>query len=395
MKIADYVNDKRILIWGYGREGKSMERFLKEKASAKTLTVFEGKQEDINEQAYDLIIKSPGIVPVHYNERYTSMTELFLKEFAGQTIGITGTKGKSTTASLLYHVLSRELPQKALMMGNMGLPCLDYYDKIDENTVIVFEMSCHQLQFLTLSPHVAVFLNLFPEHLDHYGTMEAYTQAKMNITRWQEEKDHLFVGEQLGGLETKASKTVILNETPDEFDLLLKGVHNQFNARVVYTICTQLFDCDRESVKRQMSSFSGLRHRLEFAGTIEGVDYYDDSISTIPEASIEAVKSIPNAKTLLIGGMDRGIPYDVLVDFIRDHPEFHYVLMYDSGRRIFNALSGVPSCKYCSDLESAVAEAKRITKAGEACILSPAAASYGYFSNFEERGDVFQKLIRA
>ena len=394
MKIADCVNGKKILLWGYGREGKSMERFLKEKTSVKEVTVFEGKQDGFDEKEYDLIIKSPGIVPDHYNEAYTSMTELFLEEFADQTIGITGTKGKSTVTSLLYHVLSRELPQKVLLMGNIGLPCLDYYDEIDRDTVIVFEMSCHQLQFLSKSPHVAVFLNLFPEHLDHYGTMEAYTRAKMNITRWQTEKDYLFVGEQVSTIETKARKTVIPLAVPRSFALQLKGSHNQFNAQVVNTICTQLFGCDGEAVRKDMESFTALHHRLEYVGTVGGVDYYDDSISTIPEAAIEAARSIPNARTLLIGGMDRGIPYDILVEFIKNHPEYYYVLMYDSGRRLYEELSGLSSCRYCDDLEKAVAEAKKVTKPGEACILSPAAASYGFFANFEERGDVFQKLIR-
>ena len=394
MKIADYVKDKKILLWGYGREGKSMERFLKEKTSVKECVVYEGGQEGFQEDAYDLIIKSPGIVPDHYCSSFTSMTELFLREFADRTIGITGTKGKSTVSSLLYEVLSKELPQKVLLMGNMGLPCLDYYDDIDEDTVIVFEMSCHQLQYLSLSPHIAVFLNLFPEHLDHYGTMENYTLAKMNITRWQTEKDCLFVGEQLASIETRANKTVIPYEPPFAFTLNLKGEHNQFNAQVVYTISTQLFGCDPEQVKKHMSSFCSLHHRLELFATVDGVDYYDDSISTIPEAVIEAAKGIPNARTLLIGGMDRGIPYDILVDFIRSHPAYQYLFMYASGERIYQEVSDLPYCRYCVDLEGAVKTAKKITKAGEACILSPAAASYGYFANFEERGAVFQQLVK-
>ena len=366
MRIADYVYNKKILIWGYGKEGKSMHRFLSEKAQLRECTVYEGRQSGIDEAAYDLIIKSPGIVAERYNEKYTSMTELFLMEFSGQVIGITGTKGK--------------------------VPCLDCYDEIDEHTIIVFEMSCHQLQYLKISPHIAVFLNFYPEHLDHYGTVENYYLAKKKITSGQTEKDYLFVGEQLRELESRAVKQVIPYEAPDTYELQLPGKHNQFNARVVYTICTEIFGCDGERVRERMKGFSPLRHRLENIGTFDGIDYYDDSISTIPESTIEAIKSVSNAKTILIGGMDRGISYVGLIDFIRKHPEYHYIFMYASGKRIYEELSDEASCRYCEDLQQAVANAKKITKAGEACILSPAAASYGYFKNFEERGDVFRQM---
>ncbi|MCR5221208.1 MAG: UDP-N-acetylmuramoyl-L-alanine--D-glutamate ligase [bacterium] len=395
MKITEVVKDKRILLWGYGREGKAMERFLKNKASVRGCTVYEGGQDGIDTEAYDFIIKSPGIVADARGSSYTSMTELFLGEFAKQTIGVTGTKGKSTVTSLLYEVLFHELKRKVLLVGNMGLPCLNYYDEIDEDTVILFEMSCHQLQYLTCSPHVAVFLNLFPEHLDHYGTMEKYTEAKMNITKWQEEDDFLFVGEQLRGVESRAKKVVIPQEVPRKFELRLKGKHNQFNAQVVYTISTELFGCDGERVRKIMSGFSTLRHRLECVGTFDGIEYYDDSIATIPEATIQAAGSVPNAKTLLIGGMDRNIPYDVLEEFIGAHPGYNYILMYASGKRIYGELADVSSCHYCEDLKEAVELAKKITKRGEACILSPAAASYGYFADFQERGDVFRELVKS
>jgi UDP-N-acetylmuramoylalanine--D-glutamate ligase len=133
---------------------------------------------------------------------------------------------------------------------------------------------------------------------------------------------------------------------------------------------------------------------MQFAGNVNGVDYYDDSISTIPEAAIAAIRSIENAGTILLGGMDRNIDYDILIDFIREHGQYSYILMYKSGDRIYRELGDLPYCYYREDLQGAVELAKEITPAGKACILSPAAASYGYFKNFEERGDVFQKLIQ-
>ena len=395
MKITEILQDKRILLWGYGLEGKSTEKFIHKYCRVKELTVFQGKREDIDEEAYDCIIKSPGIVAENLSDKYTSMTELFLTEFRGQVIGITGTKGKSTTSSLMYTVLAGCTNRPALLVGNIGLPALDYYGEITDDTIIVFEMSCHQLAHTRISPHVALFLNLYEEHLDYYGTMDKYFRAKANITVHQTSGDYFFAGNNVPPIETAAAKTVISGDDPLHFDMKLRGDHNQFNARFVYAVSTQLYGCDPAMVRRTIAEFEGLRHRMQFAGNIGGVDYYDDSISTIPEAAIAAIRSIPNAGTILLGGMDRNIDYDILIDFIRNNNQYNYVLMYKSGARIYAEVEDLSCCRYCEDLESAVRLARRITPAGKACILSPAAASYGYFRNFEERGDVFQQLIRA
>ena len=394
MKITDILNDKRVLLWGYGLEGRSMEKFIKNYCSVKELTVFEGKREEIDEDAYDCIIKSPGIVAWDLSDKFTSMTDLFLGQFSGQVIGVTGTKGKSTTSSLIYTVLSKCADRPALLVGNIGFPALDYYGEITDDTVIVFEMSCHQLAHAKISPHVAVFLNLYEEHLDYYGTMDKYFLAKANITLHQKPGDYLYVGNNVPPIETAAEKTVISYDDPMRFDMGLKGDHNQFNARFAYTISTQLFGCDPEEVRGAIAEFTGLRHRMQFAGNVNGVDYYDDSISTIPEAAIAAIKSIPNSRTILLGGMDRNIDYSLLTEFIRSHGEYNYILMYKSGERVFKDVSDLPCCHYREDLRGAVELARELTPAGSAVILSPAAASYGYFKNFEERGDVFQQMIR-
>ena len=395
MKITEILKGKRILIWGYGLEGKSTEKFINKYCDVSELGVFQGKREEIDEDAYDYIIKSPGIVAWDLSDKFTSMTDLFLSEFSGQVIGITGTKGKSTTSSLLYTVLSGCTDRPTLLVGNIGLPALDYYGSITDDTIIVFEMSCHQLAHAKISPHIAVFLNLYEEHLDYYQTMDRYFRAKANITAHQKPGDFLFVGDNVPPLETAADVTVISYDDPMHFDMKLKGEHNQFNARFVYTISTRLFGCDPDRVREALKEFAGLRHRMQFVGNTDGVDYYDDSISTIPEAAIAAIRSIPNACTILLGGMDRNIDYDILIDFIRANNQYNYILMYKSGARIYEEVKDLPCCQYREDLKGAVELAREITPAGKACILSPAAASYGYFKNFEERGDVFQQLVRA
>lgn len=399
MSVVERFAGKRILIWGYGREGKSTENFLNRCCKPASVEVFEGKREDIVEDNYDYIFKSPGIVMEEDNPKYTSQTQIFMEEYGRQTIGITGTKGKSTTSSLLYTVLNSCSGHETLLMGNIGLPCLDYFDHISEDTIIVFELSCHQLAHLTVSPHIAIFLNLYEDHLDYYGTMDKYYAAKTHISTNQGVEDYLYMGDNVPAFDTKAVKTVISPDKTGEYDLSIEGKHNQFNAEFVYKIATDIYGCEGGAVRTALKSFTGLAHRLQKVAVVDEVDYYDDSISTIPQATISAATSLKNAKTLLIGGMDRGIDYTVLEEFIPAHDEFIYICMYESGKRIYDALreKGVSNdypLYYAENLEEAVAKAKEVTPKGCACVLSPAAASYGYFKNFEERGDVFAALVR-
>ena len=186
---------------------------------------------------------------------------------------------------------------------------------------------------------------------------------------------------------------MISSKEDHAYELSIEGDHNRYNAEFVYRIAVERYGCDPQKVKEALKSFKGLAHRLEHIATIDGVEYYDDSISTIPQATISAATSLKHAKTLLIGGMDRGIDYSILERFIGSNRQYNYILMYESGKRILENVSEHENVFYEKDLKAAVELAKKITKKGEACILSPAAASYGYFKNFEERGDEFKRLV--
>ncbi len=393
MSIIDKINGKRILIWGYGREGQSTEQFLKRCCKPANVEIFEGKRDGFNEDDYDWIVKSPGIVYHEANLKYLSQTEIFLEEYRDRVIGITGTKGKSTTSSMLYSVLKECSGKKVIILGNIGQPCLDYFEEVDEDTLVVFEMSCHQLAHTEVSPHIALFLNFYEEHLDYYVTVDRYFKAKSNIARYQTEGDYFFVGDNVPAIETKAQTIFMKRQEEQLFELSVLGEHNIYNAQFVHYIAVKLLGCDEKRVLESMRVFKGLPHRLEHIGDVDGVAFYDDSISTIPEATISAVKSIPEVQTVLIGGMDRGINYDVLIRFIQENSQYQYICMYDSGKRIYDAVGDCFQCRYVPDLELAVEEAKRITNEGRACVLSPAAASYGYFKNFEERGDIYKKYV--
>lgn len=395
MGIVEELRGRRILIWGYGREGKSTEQFLKRECPDTEIAVFEGKREEIDEEKYDFIIKSPGIVMREDNPKYTSQTELFLKEFGSQVIGITGTKGKSTTSAMLYKVLSECSGRKVVLLGNIGIPCLDYFEEVEPDTVVVFEMSCHQLMHTRISPHIAVFLNLYEEHLDYYGTMESYFEAKSHITRFQTRDDIVYLGENVPYISTQAKRIVIPRKDIYRYQMHILGEHNQYNAEFVHEIAVDVYGCDEEAVRESLKEFEGLPHRLQFIGERDGVQYYDDSISTIPEAAISAADSIPKAQTFLIGGMDRGINYEILIRFIRERKDLKFICAYDSGKRIFDEVGACDHCFYRENLKAAVEYAKQITDSGRACVLSPAAASYGYFKNFEERGDAFKAYVFA
>lgn len=437
--LSNFTENKSICILGFGREGKSTYRLLSEYCSCKSVTICDlnpvdrklnklpesvaiitGEHYQDTLSDFDMVFKSPGIVlkktPSELDCIVTSETQVFFEFFHRQIIGITGTKGKSTVSSLIYHVL-RESGKDCLFAGNIGIPVFDIADDVKENTVIVCELSCHQLEYMTVSPHTAVMLNLYEEHLDHYGTMQKYSAAKKNIYLHQEKSDRLFINYNLLPVEAKATVYSVSNsERKADFfignsqltcnlgpvykipadDMKLLGVHNHYNAAIAYLVCN-MYDVGDDDFTKALCSFNPLAHRLEFVDEINGVRYYDDSISTACATAIEALKSVPSPGTILIGGMDRGIDYTELIEFLSDF-QVNIICMETSGKRIFEEIKlsdfdAPERVCYAEHLEDAVKLAAEITPTGKSCVLSPAAASYGIFKNFEERGDVFKKLV--
>lgn len=433
------IAGKHVLILGYGREGKSTLHRILQAGDAASVTISDqagASPEDPSVHVisgpsymdtmdhYDLVFKSPGIVlpkdPEEYRCRFTSQMEVFFTAYRKRIIGITGTKGKSTVTTLLYHIL-KESGRDVLLAGNIGIPAFDILDDIGPETTLVCELSCHQLEYIHVSPHLAVLLNIHEEHLDHYGTMERYVHSKQQIYLHQKPDDLLFCGmEVLPPAGTCASHVysvsdrfsnadVLLNGTRIRFengdyqipadDLYLLGHHNHLDIAFDYAICHTLGLSDQE-FDRALRTYHPLPHRLNLIGERDGVRYYDDSISTICDTAIQALKSVPSVGTILIGGMDRGIEYDELIRYLSMDQVPHIILMADTGRRIWDEIhQNYPDFRaperlvLVDTLEEAVKTAKELTSPGTACVLSPAAASYGIFKNFEERGDVFQKLV--
>lgn len=421
-------SNQRVLIWGFGLEGKSTYNFLKKYCEPSLIEIADDQPIDMNEvktlvtsevnfHDYDIIMKSPGIVIKDASfpmDKLSSQSQLFLEFYKQQVIGITGTKGKSTTSSLLYHVLKENM-DSVFLVGNIGVPCFDVVHELLLNSKVVFEISCHQLEYATVSPHIAVLLNLYEEHIDHYGTFEKYIAAKENIFLHQVEGDvalinrechqqvkkapHCYTTSMKSDGDIYAIDTTLINPnskiTMDANKVSLLGHHNYYNMAIVYMIANHLGICD-DAFTSAVGTFKTLAHRLENVGIHDGVRYVDDSISTICQSTIQAIESLQDVDTVLIGGMDRGIDYEPLIAFLKTSRVHHIVFMYASGKRIAET-SGVFHDKdvvVVDDLQAAVEVAKKVTAKGKTCLLSPAAASYGYFKNFEERGDVFQTLVK-
>ena len=418
-KILNEFKGKKILIWGMGKEGLSSYKFIKKHLPEMKLYLSDSKCIDkeqyfndiivdeklLNLNEYDLVLKAPGIVLHDHFENVQSQSSIFLKYFKENVIGITGTKGKSTTSTLLYHVLKENYPS-TFLVGNIGIPCFDIIEDMLEDSVVVFEISCHQLEHSKYSPHLSVLLNIYEEHLDHYKSFDDYKTAKKQIYLNQDESDIAIINSDLKKEIENRNNIVWSNETIYAKDNVLFndlssikiektnliGKHNMYNMAIVYYIAHVLYGVTNNTFLKRIESFTPLAHRLENIGTYDGITYINDSISTIGQATIQALESITNVGSVLIGGMDRGIDYTQLIEYLKKSNVENIILMYETGKRIFNSLKR-ENVYIVNDLYEAVSLAKKITKKGKSCVLSPAAASYGYFKNFEDRGEEFKRLV--
>ena len=418
---------KNILIYGYGIEGRSTYRLIRRLCPDQIITIADGgkgketaeketlhticiSDQDLDLSSYDLVMKAPGVVlkPGTDLSSISGQAQLFLKHYRQRTIGITGTKGKSTTTSLVAAMLKEKYP--TVLVGNIGIACFDAIDEMEEGALAAFEISCHQLEYCPYSPHVGVYLNLFEEHLDHYGSFKAYGDAKFNNIAHQSSDDiaimhaslrqyidhvrsHLYV---IGKDIQAHGRTLYLPHTVlDASDCSLIGEHNYLNLAVACTVA-DLYGVSKEQMQDAIRKFHPLAHRLQDLGeNTDGIRFVNDSISTIGQACIQALESIENVDVVLVGGKDRGIDYADLEQYLSES-QVHVLLMYAAGKRILKEMKEKnldrDGMEYVDDLAQAVAKAKKICRKHHTVLLSPAASSYDHFRNFEERGEVFTRL---
>lgn len=425
-KIINFFKDKSVAILGFGKEGKSTYSFIRKHLPTMHLTIIDKNDVELNDELvtiitglnylenlniYDIIMKSPGIsfkdIDIStFKDNIYSELELLLMFNRKNVIGITGTKGKSTTTSLVYNVLKEQI-NDILLAGNIGIPIFDLLDKISSKTILVIEMSSHQLEFVKYSPHIGIILNLFEDHLDHAGSVEHYHACKLNMFKYQGVNDigiYNADNETLknkilnGNFKSKLYQVSLNNQRlyVDDGKRKLLGNHNLTNILTVMELAN-ILNLDLEKAKNTIDNFSGLEHRLEYVGKYNDIIYYNDAIATIPEATIFGIEALGKVNTLIFGGMDRKIGYQEFEKYLINCDVENLICMPSTGFRIADNLINQNIDKKifkAETLEEAVLISKKVTKKDMICLMSPAASSYEYFKNFEEKGNIYKELVK-
>lgn len=403
MKLDDLKN-KKILILGYGKEGKATEQYLK--------TMLPGAVIGIADQSispdylslqnnYDIAIKTPGIKKSLVTIPYTSATNIFFANVRGTTIGVTGSKGKSTTASLIHHIL-KESGKQSHLAGNIGQPLLaELLVANNPEDIFVCELSSYQTEDIQYSPHISVITSLFPEHMDYHGSVEKYYESKHQLLAHAKVDDYFVYNPKYELLQEWAKKTscktIEVKSAASISQNPLLGEHNLENIQLA-AAAAKLFVISSESINSAISTFKPLPHRLENVGTFKNIQFYDDAISTAPESTIAAIKSLKSIGTLILGGEDRGYDFNELVHIISTYKIFNLVLFPTSGNKIAELLEQksvvMQNILKTSNMKEAVAFAYQHTPSGSICLLSTASPSYSIWKNFEEKGAEFQKWVK-
>ena len=368
-------------ILGYGKEGKITKEYVKKQYPKMKIGVGDGAKDKKyleKQENFDIAIKTPGIKKELVTIPYTTATNIFFSQVIGKnlTIGVTGSKGKSTTASLIYHIL-KTAGKEVQLLGNIGTPMLGaLLNPVKLDTIFVLELSSYQLEDITFSPNIAVITNLFPEHMDFHGSLQNYYNAKKNIYRFQKSGDH-FID------QVKATQ---------KYETNLLGQHNQNNIQVAVEVA-KILEIPEETITEAIKSFKGLPHRLELVGEFNGIKFYDDAISTTPDSTIMAIEALKNVDTIFLGGQDRGYNFSPLEKVLKKYNIKNVVLFPDSGNNMLKQAEGFNILKTKS-MKEAVRFAYKHTTKGKICLLSCASPSYSVWKNFEEKGDQFKKFVK-
>jgi len=379
--------------------------------------------------AQDLIIPSPG-VPADdaflVKARSKGITiwseiELAYRFLEGKLIGITGSNGKTTTTTLVHHIL-RAAAMPAYLAGNVGTPLISEVEKMDAGSVAVAELSSFQLELIEkFRPNIGVLLNLTPDHLDRHKTMEAYAAAKARIFEnqteldaailnaddaasakyapkkpqvfWFSRKKHVTNGACLQGEEI-----VVVHDGKEEpvmrsAEIPLAGAHNLENV-LAAVIIARLAGVDSATIAKAVKSFAGVEHRLEFVADIRGVRYYNDSKATNVDATLKALEAFPGRILVILGGKDKGSDYTVLQKPLRERAILA-LLIGAAADKIEKQIAGSVAIERAGTLERAVEAASMAARSGDVVLLAPACASFDQFENYEHRGRVFKQLVRA
>ncbi len=434
--------NKKIALLGFAREGQSTYRLLRQLFPNQDLWILDERirqSKDLESEyqsdphlhvdseylsslrSYDRIFKTPS-VPIRLPQlqayledggQVTTQLQEFLSVYRSQVVGVTGTKGKSTTASLIAHIL-QTAQRDVILAGNIGSPIFDHLNQIKPETIIVLEVSSYQLETIRVSPHVAVLLSLFPEHLDYHQSYANYVEAKSNISRFQTPEDWVVYNQDVPEYESLAqgvtSQKLPFSPSdwaelqsqldPTSYETLPKVVQEQ-NLLPAIRVARNIFQIPPPVIEEALRTFRTLPHRLQDVGTYKQISFYDDTLATIPEASMQALESLPRVDLIILGGFDRGITYDKIVQKVIAKGVPHVLLFRPSGekmRQLFQdqAQAGIeiPSMLYVTNMNEVAEYVFTHLSPGAVVLLSPASPSFGDFKNYEDKSHKFITAIR-
>lgn len=425
----------KIAIAGYGVEGEASYTYwsadpanditIVDDSETPKFMVPEGAKTLLGADAFqkldgfDLVIRTPGLAPrkIKTDGKIWSATNEFLAKCPAPIIGVTGSKGKGTTASLITSIL-QAAGRTVHLVGNIGQPALEALSHIQPSDIVVYELSSFQLWDVERSPQTAVVLFIEPEHLDVHKDMEEYVAAKANIAKFQSAEDILIYNQenQYSRSIAELSKAIKIGYPSEQtahikennfyngeqficsVDVLqIPGVHNQSNALAAIDAVWK-FTKDPEVIQTGLRTFRGLPHRLAFVRNFKGVDYYDDSIATTPTSAVAAIAAFTNPKVLIIGGSDKGADYAPLIEAIQNDDSVKAIISIGAnGEAITSKLDEVHQSLVhrvdSKSMKDIVALAAELATPDDIVILSPAAASFDMFKSYVDRGEQYVAAV--
>ena len=368
-----------------------------------------GKHDEVDFLWADVIIKNPDVpstspyleIARKNNIEIDTDVSLFFKTSKAFIIGVTGTKGKSTTASLIYHLLKAKY-KRTFLAGNIGVSPLELLPEIKKGDRVVLELSSFELEDLTQGPNIAVITNIMPDHLNRYGIMAEYINAKKNIFKYQTKKDFLVLNSDDSIVrqfaDTAKAKIIYFSKKINPIGFKLFGEHNLFNLSAAIVVA-ELMKVPTKTIERALKTFKGVPNRQEFIREIDGVKYFNDTTATMPDAAITAIRtfseSFPNSKLILIcGGQNKGLEYKELSEVIKEKVDELIMLPGTASDKIKEGIAGYNNLHENSSMQEAVQMAQQLASNGDVVILSPSAASFNLFKNEFDRGAQFVKAVK-
>lgn len=428
-ELLDFLGNKRIALLGFGREGRSSHAFLRRHFPTRPLLIADMATVELDDpnvtfvcggdyldvlNRCDLLIKAPGVplrdIALPPSLEITCQADLFLRFAPCVKAGVTGSKGKTTTATLL-HAMLRSSGVSARLIGNIGLPVLDYFEEA-EGEIAVIELSSHQLEFTHASPHVAIWTNLYEEHLDHYtGGFAGYAAAKSHICAYQSLEDiFIFNADQpldrMTNLSNCNAQRIAIGAAAGESDPFLRSLdgmsarlRGSYNRQNIYFAAEAALHLGAtpDGIKQALVDFSGIPHRMDLISEAGGIHWVDNCICTIPQGVLLSLDAFDDVDTLIVGGLDRGLDYQGFAAELADRPVRNIICMPETGYQIAGLLQRFGSRQNIvkvETMEQAVDAAYRCTEQGKSCMLSPAAASYNAYKDFEEKGRHFAQCVK-